>query len=792
MAVTTSKIVSGYEDPARPGEKGPVADFAEMGGTVTPAQSLATTAEQKRLWRERLASAHISAGTTLPAIAEVNSGDIRIITSNVANGLSFVDISDPTTTLTAANAGDVMMALSITTKLWVRLGNLLSRPGDDAQEALEAVQANRDIIVDLVRKVADLDIVSDGPGLVNAPVADAGIAIFAEGSTIGDGLLNGNRPFTEADVEGYSWQTSIGLGGTIQAVIVRIEGTLGPVDFYLVTGDTPNQIHSADKILSGSVWDYYYLGGQANERITIRKRGETTHTRYHGELAGRALNQVGEVAERVVSEHEPDPSVTVDPPVWGKDESARTFFVTIHDLRPTPSLQAVDKIRLTVSGIPLGDHDWTVLTGVRVVAFPLSNTNVLDNISNNVEIGDTVRALLTFHATAGGAVSGANQRFQLPIAFSVVAPEDVPSPGGHTTFVDHPRVFHANAIPTPDPVDSSLWWVNFSPNEDGLAPVTNSLFTFVWNINPGLQINRITMSPRGTAPVDAAPAEFRNRESGTAVVSTTDALVQGTTYLARYAGASIVILTRLQGHGVLVDNPTHPIVASAENRDQILYRGERLYRNEPVHHAARTVTWRDFATSDLRSGLTWGGEHQINPTAAAGTVVYSIPANKFEERRFFSSAGITTWVDYAQPNWLGPKPNEAAADAVATAVGQVAFFDGKVQVVASITATTPDAWRWVPLEPRRFQSAVGNSPAILPEGTYEISIKAWDTAAATISVGRRALVSEIGATDEVFFIRLSRDRSVTMTARYAAATRQLVWSLDNATERVSITAIGEA
>lgn len=66
MAVTTSKIVSGYEDPSNPGEKGPVADFAEIAGDVPSGRAQAGTVEQRRAWRARL---------EVPSTSKSESGD---------------------------------------------------------------------------------------------------------------------------------------------------------------------------------------------------------------------------------------------------------------------------------------------------------------------------------------------------------------------------------------------------------------------------------------------------------------------------------------------------------------------------------------------------------------------------------------------------------------------------------------------------------------------------------------------------------------------------------------------
>ena len=95
-------------------------------------------------------------------------------------------------------------------------------------------------ITELDRQTADLDIVSDGLGWAEAKAADAGIALFAEGSTIGDGLLNDTRDLMQADVDGVTmWRQTIGLGATVQAVVVSIEGTLGPLTFPSSRATTP-------------------------------------------------------------------------------------------------------------------------------------------------------------------------------------------------------------------------------------------------------------------------------------------------------------------------------------------------------------------------------------------------------------------------------------------------------------------------------------------------------------------------------------------------------------------------
>ena len=672
---------------------------------------------------------------------------------------------------------------------------------EQARTRLDAVEAFdgtiRPQVADLLRKGADLDIVSDGPGYVEAAAAEAGIAIFAEGSTIGDGLLNGTRRLEAGDVSGYSFLQSVTLGATVQAVVVRIEGTLGPLDFALRTGSVENAIHTSDKVLSAGDFDYYYLGGQSNERIQIDKRTDTTHTTFGGELVGRALDQIGTAVEEEVADHEPDPSVTVDPPVWGLNAEARTLFFTIHDLMPTPQLQAVDKIRLDVAGALFITHDWTLRNGPRVVAFHLPTGTDLRNVTNNA--GSGVRGQLTFHATAGGNPSGANERLNLPFAMDPVAPEDVPDVGGHSTLVEHPRVFHANTISTPDPDDSTRVSVDFSPNEGGLTPIANSLFTFTWNVNPGFGIYRTTMAPRGTPSADATVVALTDRNSGTAAVSVSDQLVRGTTYLARYAGSAIIILTALQNDAaaanLLFDNAANPIAATSANRDKILYRAGRLWTNEPIHFADPTATYRDFATSDLPTGFTWGGAVQVSPSAGGqpdNRIIYSRPGGHF--LRKITGGGSSWWVNYSPPNWRGNQPNESAADHAIRGVGDVVFFGGKVQVAATYVPRTADQWHWVPMEKRRFEAVVGASPAVLPEGTHELAVLLRSVQNTNRNYKPlRVLLSDIPAADRRFFARGAGNDTTIATMRYNAATRTLIYSAaGNDANIENIKAIGEA
>ena len=257
--------------------------------SLLPAKAKADTAVEKAAWRARLASAHVSAGTVLAPVATVNETDITVITTPVPGGISFVDVLDQTTELTAADAGDVLMVFTFRgNKTWTRVGNILT--GSAALRARIAALEAGGALLD--RKTADLDTVSDGPGYVEAPAAEAGIAIFAESTTVGGGLLDGSRPLEAGDLAGYGWSQAVALGAERQAVVVRIEGTKGPLDYALKVGGDYRRVESYHKVLSDQQWDYFYLGEASNVQLRIDKRGNVTHTRYGGELTGRALEQL--------------------------------------------------------------------------------------------------------------------------------------------------------------------------------------------------------------------------------------------------------------------------------------------------------------------------------------------------------------------------------------------------------------------------------------------------------------------------------------------------------------------
>ena len=102
---------------------------------------IAATEAQQYGWRREIGAAHISVGITLPALATANEGDIEILSQDVAAGLSFRDISQLATEVTAGATGDVFQVWEIrNVKTWVRLGNLIvgARVAEAAAAAVEA------------------------------------------------------------------------------------------------------------------------------------------------------------------------------------------------------------------------------------------------------------------------------------------------------------------------------------------------------------------------------------------------------------------------------------------------------------------------------------------------------------------------------------------------------------------------------------------------------------------------------------------------------------------------------
>ena len=284
-----------YDDGGAGGSGGEIAD-----NSIAPAKAEADTDAEKRAWRDRLATAKVSIGTTLPAIADTGETEIVIMAQDVADGLSFVDIVDRATELTGADVGDVIMTIMFREKQWVRVGNVITGRGDaTARAAIEAlmlrVAANEQL-------TSDIDRIVDGVTWANAPAADAQFAVFTPDSDVGQKISLTDRTALDpaTDIPGNTqWNTVLNPIPADSEILARIATGLPPVDFQMAIGASSRPIHSYELRASDATWDYYGSGGVGSAGVAgaIQKRVERFHTAWHGDLAGRALVPIQAVRE---------------------------------------------------------------------------------------------------------------------------------------------------------------------------------------------------------------------------------------------------------------------------------------------------------------------------------------------------------------------------------------------------------------------------------------------------------------------------------------------------------------
>ena len=162
--------------------------------------------------------------------------------------------------------------------------------------------------------------------------------------------------------------------------------------------------------------------------------------------------------------------------------------------------------------------------------------------------------------------------------------------------------------------------------------------------------------------------------------------------VSRFVGNSL----RWVLESLIWDDPDTPLAASADTANNVLFRGGRLYRTIFIHSTLPQVSYRDFGASDLPGGYTWGGARQVSGGGVVNTVIYSIPGGHFLRR--ISFGGRLDWGGYNPANWHGAFASEADANANVNNVGDIVFFDGKVQVVTSYVAGVVGGYAWVPVE----------------------------------------------------------------------------------------------
>ncbi|MCY4470790.1 MAG: hypothetical protein OXC08_18910 [Thiotrichales bacterium] len=261
--------------------------------SIAAAKALAGTNPEQIAWRDRLDTAKISVGTTLPAIADTGRTEIRIMAQDVADGLSFVDIIDRAAELTAAAVGDVIMTITFRDKQWVRVGNVITGRGDaEARAGIAAlmlrVAANEQL-------TSDIDRIVDSVSWANAPAAEAQFAAVLATSALGRKITRVDQTAIDPAVDipaATQWNTVLNPVPDDSAILVRVQTGLAPIQFRLNNNGSTEPLFSFRSRVSDANWDYYQGGVVSGGASAIEKRTEAFHTAWHGELAGRALAQV--------------------------------------------------------------------------------------------------------------------------------------------------------------------------------------------------------------------------------------------------------------------------------------------------------------------------------------------------------------------------------------------------------------------------------------------------------------------------------------------------------------------
>lgn len=159
---------------------------------------------------------------------------------------------------------------------------------------LRLSEANRTaiaLISTLNQQTQDLNIIEDDPTYTDAPASEAQFALFLSTSTVGQVLATRSRAISPAtDFAGATWQSTATVTATHEVVIRLPDGT-SPVQYPYQAGGLIEQIHDSFKIAEDATYDYYSGGSVAELTITQKKRMQNFHTRYEGELGGRALEQ---------------------------------------------------------------------------------------------------------------------------------------------------------------------------------------------------------------------------------------------------------------------------------------------------------------------------------------------------------------------------------------------------------------------------------------------------------------------------------------------------------------------
>ncbi|MCY4431972.1 MAG: hypothetical protein OXC11_16495, partial [Rhodospirillales bacterium] len=196
-------------------------------------------------------------------------------------------------------AGDVIMTIMFREKQWVRVGNIITGRGDaTARAAIEAlmlrVAANEQL-------ASDIDRIVDGVSWANAPAAEAQFAAILATSALGRKITRVDTTAIDpgADIPAATaWNTVLNPVPDDSAILIRVKTGLASIQFRMNNNGSVQPLFSFRSRVSDADWDYYDGGIVSGGASAIEKRAEAFHTAFHGELSGRALEQVGALSNR--------------------------------------------------------------------------------------------------------------------------------------------------------------------------------------------------------------------------------------------------------------------------------------------------------------------------------------------------------------------------------------------------------------------------------------------------------------------------------------------------------------
>ena len=269
----------------------------------------------------------------------------------------------------------------------------------------------------------------------------------------------------------------------------------------------------------------------------------------------------------------------------------------------------------------------------------------------------------------------------------------------------------------------------------------------------GTMTGALTLAADPTSALQAATKQYVDDnvgtgggEGGSSDLPTLPAMGSRNNKLPRFVGNSL----RWVLESVIVDDPDTPLAASADTVDVVLFRGRSFYETTFIHSTLPTASYRDFGAGDLPRGYTWGGARQVSGGGVVNTVIYSIPGGHFLRR--ISFGGRLDWGGYNPPNWHGAFASEADATANVNNVGDIVFFDGRVQVVTSYTPGVVGGYVWEPIESldetARAAAAAAQATADAAPTTAEVTnIARREAATAAATPGPVILVTNIASFD---------------------------------------------